>query len=70
MAGPPGPAAHQKATGQDGRAEGPVSRLHGNIQVFQSGTGGPGGLRCTLPPVQHQTNEKREGPRGEGVLPD
>lgn len=34
VAGPPGPAAHQEATGQDRRAEGPVSRLHGNIQVL------------------------------------
>lgn len=70
VAGPPGPAAHEEAAGQDRRAEGSVSRLHGNIQVFQGGTGRPGGLRCSLPPVQHQADEKREGPGREGVLPD
>lgn len=70
MAGPPGAAAHQKTTGEDWRAERPVSRFHRNVQVFQGGAGGPGGLRRSLPPVQHQTDEKGEGPGRKGVLPD
>lgn len=70
LAGPPGPAAHEEAAGQDGRAEGSVPRLHRDVQVLQSGTGGPGGLRRPLPPVQHQADEEGEGPGREGLQPD
>lgn len=70
LAGPPGAVAYKEAAGQDWRAEGSVPCLHWDVQVLQSGTGGPGGLRCPLPSVQHQEDEEGEGPGREGVQPD